>query len=285
LYQNATHQKNGQILPLSFIRHPRIDDLLQIGNLLTLLRSADCNFEISNTTAMKKPALLIDVKLITIAFLVLVVMFSSKQCDAQSTPRVKVTHCYRGLQASYGRNSFRLQSNFPKIDNVFNLDGGQLGVVFGNNVVRFDLGLIGYYSSVGNITGTIDLYTNHAMVRFFPLGTFTNRTFRIDPYVSLGTSYNRSKCFGYYASADDATRNYSVVREDYVGSIRQLNGTAGVGFEFKLHETYDFVHLFSEVQFNQALQSTTTRDVLSKTSLTNSMAINVGIIFGRRKPN
>jgi hypothetical protein len=233
---------------------------------------------------MKKPILLIDSKLITLLLVAILIIFSSTRSDAQSQRGSKTTRYYRGFQGSFGRHSFKLASNLPEINRgVLNLDGGQIGFVLGNDILRLEFGLIGYYSATSNVGGSIDFYTNHAIAKFYPLSALSNKRFLIEPYFAAGISFTRSKFFGDYASADQTRRNNSVVRQEYVGAIRQLNSTIGAGFEVKVVETYDFVHLFTEIRYGHDMHAVTNRNVLSATSFSNHVVMNIGITFGRRK--
>src|SRR5688572_11145238 len=69
---------------------------------------------------------------------------------------------YKGFVASFGTRSQTISSNISKIDQSnFFQTGGQVGLVFGNNIVRSKLGLLGYYVSSGNTKGNTDLYQSN----------------------------------------------------------------------------------------------------------------------------
>jgi hypothetical protein len=190
---------------------------------------------------------------------------------------------YMGLGVNFGSRSFKSASNYSEIDQALvSMAGGQLGITWGNKLFRGDVGLIGYYSSVSNIVGSIDLYTNHASVKFYPTNLFCKTRPRLDPYINAGVMYDRYKFYGHYVIQDAGKVNYSAP-EPYVGSIKQTSATLGAGLEFRLIDKYDFIHFFSEVKWSRNLKSVNTRNVFENTQLGSNTIINVGLYFGAHR--
>ena len=189
---------------------------------------------------------------------------------------------YLGFVASFGRRSFKSESNYEQINrrNV-SADGGQIGVTFGNKVFRGDVGLIGYYSSVSDIAGTIDVYTNHATVKLYPADLLIKKSYssRLEPYINTGITYDRYKFYGRYALNDKNNGNYSGP-EPFLGAIRQINASIGIGLEFKIIDQYDFVHLFSELKWNKPIGNFNTRAEFDDTHLSGNTVFNIGLAFG-----
>jgi hypothetical protein len=186
---------------------------------------------------------------------------------------------YRGFMGSFAMHSFKSSSNFRQLDaREINLAGGQVGVVLGTKLLRYELGLYGYYSSVNNVCGTIDLHTNSGSVKFYPLQLFGLRHPGLEPYVTGGFDYDRFKFYGNYAQKE-APVSYSA-QGPYIGTLRQINATVGAGFELNILNRFDFVHLFSEVKYVLNVANGSSSSILSKTAIADRMIVNVGISFG-----
>jgi len=213
----------------------------------------------------------------TAAIFVLLVSLLSFDASAQ------YTKLYRGFTASFGIHSLTSSSNFHQIDHrLVTVAGGQLGVFIGKDIVQYEIGLIGYYSSVSNVVGTVDLHTNNIAVKVFPLHLLDLQNPRLEPYLSAGVAYDRFKFFGRYANQDAGKMNYSG-NIPHIGTIRQTNATLGAGFNFRIWEDEcNIVNLFTEAKYAYSLSNVSTEQVLENTSLVNHMMVNLGINFGIR---
>jgi hypothetical protein len=186
---------------------------------------------------------------------------------------------YLGFAGSFGRRSFKSESNYLQINrSVVSVDGGQVGLTFGSRVVRGDIGLIGYYSSVTDIAGTIDLYTNHATVKLYPAGLLTKKNYRLEPYINVGIAYDRYKFYGHYAQNGERMGNYSG-QEPFLGVIKQTSSTVGIGLEFKILDQYDFVHLFTDLKWSRPLTNVSSSE-FDHTRLSGNTIFNIGLAFG-----
>ena len=218
---------------------------------------------------------------IAILFIVLVLQVLITQ--AQSFQRNSGNN-YRGLVASFGTRSVTVSSNIVEIDQTNLMEtGGQVGVIFGNNIFKSKIGLLGYYSSTGNVAGSTDLYETNAAINFYPLSMISDRSFIVEPYLAGGISYDRFKFFGCYINEEPGITNYSVGKAPFLGKMKQVNATVGLGLELKLRDRFDFVHLFSEVKYGHNLSSKTDHNAFAGTSLNNQMQVVVGISFGANR--
>jgi hypothetical protein len=185
---------------------------------------------------------------------------------------------YRGIGVSFGSRSFKSVSMYSAIDKkIVSVQGGQLNVTLGNEHLRTDIGLIGYYSSSASVAGSIDYYTNHISTKFYPSYLFTNSHPRFEPYFTTGIAYYRYKFYGHYAAEDVNKINYSAPAP-YLGTVRQMAAAIGVGLEFKIIDKHNFVHLFTEVKWSKSLASGST--TFDNTHLSGNTIVNIGLAFG-----
>ncbi len=190
---------------------------------------------------------------------------------------------YRGFFASFGTRTASVSSDIAEMDQAKLVEtGGQVGVTFGNRMIRSKIGLIGYYSSTGTSAGTTDLYASNASANIYPLSMLSDREFLVEPYLTGGVAYDRFKFFGYYVNREPGVTNYSQSEAPYLGKIKQVNALAGAGIEVKLQDRYSFIHLFSEVRFGKNLSAKATDIAFERTTLKDQMHVSVGISFGAR---
>lgn len=191
---------------------------------------------------------------------------------------------YKGFVASFGVRSAELSSNIGTLhQSSLHQTGGKVGVLFGNEVVRANAGLIGYYSSTGRYAGTTDLYVSDIALNFYPLSWISGKSLVVEPYIAGGLSYDRYKFYGYYLNQEPGQTNYSQTEAPYLGKIKQINATAGVGVEVKLKARFDFIHLFSELTYGHNLSAATANSAFARTSISNQTHLVVGISFGSHR--
>ena len=220
------------------------------------------------------------IKAMFLAILFSILIFQSFAVEGQSF-RNSETRPYRGFVADFGTRSISLSSDIQKINQTSMLQaGGQVGLIFGNRILRSKIGLLGYYSSIDNTAGTTDLYTSHAAVNFYPLSWISGRNLLIEPYITGGLAYDQFKFFGYYINREPGDVNYSQADAPYLGKISQINATIGLGVEIKLRDQYDFVHLFSEVRYGHNLSEKTTHSAFSNTGIYDQTQLILGLSFG-----
>lgn len=190
-----------------------------------------------------------------------------------------ITHL--GFHANFGTNIFGIKSNIPELnENFVSQGGGQLGLIAGNQSVKARIGLLGYYTSDGQVAGSVDLYKSGAAINFYPLAMLCKKQFRVQPYLSGGVSYDRYKFYGYYLDNDGGRVNHSVSEAPSLGAIKQVNTFLGAGIEIRLMERYDFVHFFSEARFGDNLSMSTNNTRFNQTTIASQMQFTAGLSFG-----
>lgn len=188
---------------------------------------------------------------------------------------------FKGFDASFGQLAFKSESNIGEINrNQVNLAGGQIGLILGTPMVRTKVGILGYYSSVSDIAGTIDLYQNNISANVYPLALLTEEKLIFNPYITAGMNYNRFKMYGYYLSKDAGPVNYSVTLEKSLGTLRQFNATLGAGFEINILEDNNFVHLYSEAIYAKNLSGNFDHYEFRHTEFRNQLMVSVGVRYG-----
>ena len=188
---------------------------------------------------------------------------------------------YKGLVVSFGTRSVEVSSDISKINGTNLMEtGGQVGVTFGNQILRTNIGILGYYSSAGNTAGTTDLYESNASMNFYPFALFTGNKCLVQPYLTAGVAYDRFKFFGYYINREPGITNYSQSEAPLLGKIKQVNGTVGMGLELKLRDEFSFINVFSEVKYGYNLSQTASDNAFANTTLMNQMQVVLGLSFG-----
>lgn len=220
------------------------------------------------------------IKAIFLVILFTILLLQSLITTAQPVQR-NPQKIYRGFLATFGTRSQTVSSNIAKIDqNSFLQAGGELGLLVGNNIVRSKVGLLGYYASSGNTAGSTDLYESNLSVNFYPLSWISKKTLIVEPYLTGGLDYDQYKFYGFYLNQEPGTTNYSQAEAPYLGKVKQVNATVGLGIEVKLKDRFDFVHLFSEFKYGHSLSTKTNDNAFSATTLNNQTQIVLGISFG-----
>lgn len=222
-------------------------------------------------------------KLIFFFALFVVLLLRCAVADAQAY-KMDSKKVFKGFVASFGTRTMELSSSIKKINATTLMQaGGKVGLVMGNDILKAKLGLIGYYSSTGNTAGTTDLYESGAAVNFYPLAAILKRKLTVEPYVRGGVDYDQYKFYGYYVNREPGQTNYSQSEAPYLGKIKQVNATAGVGIEVRLKNDLDFIHLFSEVRSGRNLFSKSTNVAFDDTEINNQTQVVLGVSFGAHR--
>lgn len=188
---------------------------------------------------------------------------------------------YKGFVASFGTRTAVVSSNIAQIsESHLTQTGGQVGLVYGNRIVKTKIGLLGYYSSAGKSAGTTDVYTSNVAVNFYPLSLLTDRNFMLEPYFTGGLDYDRYKFYGFYLNQEPGQLNYSQAEAPFLGKIKQVNATGGVGIQVKLKDQFDFIHVFSEFRYGRNLSSKTSDPAFAATQINNARQLIIGVSFG-----
>jgi len=188
---------------------------------------------------------------------------------------------YMGFEATFGVRSFQLNSSISEINQMPVVEeGGSLGLIFGNDLLKAKIRAAGFYYSASSVPRTVDLFETEALVNFYPLEYFRKGENALDIYLIAGVSMDNIKFYGHYLAGDGEKINYSTTNEPYVGKLAQINATGGIGFEYQLPVQYDFVHLFAEAKYGAPLKSGTDSEPFKNTSVKNFTSISVGVSFG-----
>lgn len=214
----------------------------------------------------------------TILTILYVVLFLySIMAEAQSLRSQKMK--FRGLDGTFGFRVFTLDSDLSALDKLSVVqEGGSIGAVFGNRVLRSKVGLLGFFYSSPNIPRTVNVFENEAALNFFPLEMKAGRKV-IDPYLAGGVLYNNVKFKGHYAGATDRQINTSAP-EPTIGSIRKIDLALGTGVEIIPRNYGQFVRFFVEAKYGFNLYQDATDARLSATSVSNQLLCNAGLRFG-----
>ena len=219
------------------------------------------------------------IKAIFIIVLFIVLIFHSVTADAQASRNGE--SLYKGFVASFGTRSANVSSDIKALSELdFSQAGGRIGLIFGNSIVRSKVGLLGYYSSTGNIPGTIDLYQSNIAVHFYPLSLFMKRSLVVEPYITAGLDYDQYRLYGYYLNREPGETNYSQAEAPYLGKIKEVNASIGAGLEVKLKDDYDFIHLFTEVRYGNNLSRKTHDATFGRTEMRQQLQAFIGVSFG-----
>ncbi len=188
---------------------------------------------------------------------------------------------YHGFDVSFGTRTFKFNSNLPELNNAYaGQAGGQVGLLVGNDVWKVRLGILGYYSQTSRIAGQMDVYENNVSANFYPLSLLLKKSSAVAPYLIGGISSDRTKLHGHYASKEEGAANYSSLSQPYIGSINSLSSTFGAGVDFKIIDSFDFVHVYAEATYGMNITQHTKFDALANTKTGNQMNVNMGLRFG-----
>lgn len=200
-------------------------------------------------------------------------------CQVQAQPLKPIK--YVGFEAAFGVRSFQVNSNLPQINGMqAGHEGGSLGVVFGNDLLKAKVRVAGFYYSNANTPRTQELFETAALVNFYPLtcmSNMSNKKAKLRPYITAGVSMDKIKFFGTYLADQKTTEAY----EPLLGKLHQLNATAGIGLEYRLPCQLDFVHLFAEALYGAPVQSRASVQAFDGTSVKQFTSFSFGVSFGR----
>lgn len=188
---------------------------------------------------------------------------------------------YRGYTLGAGTQKYSLASDIPDLNRLnVTREGGSVGVYFGNKLwlVRSAVGL--FYSSP-SVPYSIDVMEVGiaANVYFLQLGVKQYR--RVEPYFSISTKATRSAFYGTFLQKGQT--NYSVADEDLIGRIHSIQSFAGIGAEYQLLGSSEFLHFFVEARYGTTLGDFAAVDALSRTRTTDPMSLVAGVNFGKLK--
>jgi hypothetical protein len=187
---------------------------------------------------------------------------------------------YIGLEAHFGVKASNIISDLEPIHNMRLMEeGGSIGLVMGNQVIKGRMQVAGFYYSNSSVKHTVNMVESSLQLNVYPL-KFINRSRQaINPYVSGGVDYAMLKFFGHYNNPEGKKINYSSSSAPYIGKIATTRGTIGAGIEWRLPQVSDFVHLFAEAKYSFAMAQDAD-EFYKNTTISNSTSVNIGVSFG-----
>lgn len=216
------------------------------------------------------------VKGLALSFL-LIVCLNATLAQAQGLKNSQ--YRYVGFEASFGVKATKLTSDVAAINNMNVMEeGGSIGFVMGNQIVKTRLQAAGFYYSNSSVKQTVNMVESALMVNFYPLKMINKSRQAINPYVSGSVDHTTMKFFGYY-NKPDAKINYSNSSAPYIGKIVTTRGSFGGGIEWRLPQMHDFVHIFAEARYAWGV-SQDGDDFFKNTTVANSTSVNIGVSFG-----
>lgn len=191
---------------------------------------------------------------------------------------------YKGIEVSFGTRSFNIESNVPELNGLSVLEeGGQLGLIAGTDAVRVRVGLAGFFYSSNKVGRTIDLFESDLSLNFYPTEVDGSNSI-IQPYLTGGLVYDRTKFYGRFLKEDQGPVNYSAGKEPYFGRMQQVRAAVGAGVEISVHSgDFHFVHIYAEYKYAGISVHDSSDEVLTQTKQLSPMMISLGVRFGGRK--
>lgn len=186
---------------------------------------------------------------------------------------------YFGFEANFGVKSTKISSDIAAINNMGVMkEGGSLGLVIGNQIVKARLQVAGFYYSNCNVKHAVNLVESALLLNLYPLKFINKSRQALNPYVSSGIDFNSRKFFGHYTTSDSKV-NYSGSAAPYIGKINSTRGIVGGGIEWRLPQMRDFVHLFAEARYSWTMNQDAD-ELLKNTKATDATSITIGVSFG-----
>jgi hypothetical protein len=184
---------------------------------------------------------------------------------------------YVGFEASFGVRTFDTKSNITAVNGIHAAqEGGQLGLVFGNQAWKTRIQVAGFYTPGFNTPHTQELFETAAAVNFYPTALSQLRHHGLFPYVMAGLGIARINFFGKYLE----DQHWDYAYEPYIGRLTQLNPATGIGLEYRLWSDADIIHLFVEATASLPFISTASNKEFSDTTVKRYTSLNVGVNFG-----
>jgi len=216
-----------------------------------------------------------------ILILSLFMFLEFKATQAQAQQLRNSQYRYIGFEANFGVKSSTISSDLAAVNNMSVMEeGGSVGLVLGNQVVKGRMQVAGFYYSNSSVKHTVNRIESAMLLNVYPLKFINKSRQAINPYVSGGVDYSTMKFFGYYNNPEATKKiNYSSSSAPFLGKIASTRGTIGAGIEWRLPQMRDFVHLFAEARYSWAI-SQNADDLFKNTKVSNSTSINIGVSFG-----
>ncbi|HEX7014709.1 MAG TPA: hypothetical protein VF191_04305 [Cyclobacteriaceae bacterium] len=209
-------------------------------------------------------------KVIVFSLLYVVLSVYTLVAEAQ-TPEIMGN--YTGAGVSFQTRFFSLSSDIKALDGLQVMqEGGQAGLYFGNRAVRTRIGLLGLLYSSMQVPRTINVFEVEAGVNYYFL---QGRT--VEPYLTGGLVMDNLRFRGHYLNGEKVNMSEP---EPYLGSITMVDATFGGGIEVSLLESWQFVHLFTEVKYGMKIFEAANNTAFENTTVGDQLMVGLGLRFG-----
>lgn len=189
---------------------------------------------------------------------------------------------YSGLQISYGTRAFSNTSNIKELNGLKTIkDGGSLQYIFGTDIVKLPIGF-GLYKTGIQETKTIGIVEFEMAVNVSLLKLANINTGRFNVYSVTGANINSYSFLGGYIPESDrrVNRKTSGNIEPLIGRVNTVNMNVGLGFEYKIIDDFNFLHIFAEYKRNIQVNEYSNDVVLQQTHVKSTSMVNVGLKVG-----
>jgi hypothetical protein len=181
---------------------------------------------------------------------------------------------YTGAAASFQTRFFTLRSDIEALDGLQVVqEGGQAGLYFGNRAIRSHIGLVGLLYSSMRVPRTINVFEVEAGVNYYLL-----QGRRVEPYLTGGLVFDNLRFRGHYLNNGEQV-NMSEP-EPYLGSIAMMDATVGGGVEVGLLDSFQFVHLFTEIKYGMKIFESASNAAFENTTISDQLMVGLGLRFG-----
>ncbi|UII26214.1 hypothetical protein LVD15_23405 [Fulvivirga maritima] len=194
---------------------------------------------------------------------------------------------YSGIGVSFGVKSLVFNSNIDQLNDYHAIqEGGKASLVLGNDFDQISINAAGWYYASNQSQKTIDLFefgiTNH----LYFLRAFGIKPLGIAPYVISGVSRQRYKFYGAYVDeegrGDEGDRKGA---EPYLGKLKSMSLSLGLGVEYQLQSELEFIHFFAEATGDLSFMSSVDGAAFTDTKTGRLYSFNLGVRFGLKKTN
>ncbi len=210
-------------------------------------------------------------------FLIFVFTLFSISAMAQSSNIRKRDHM--GLTVSFGTRAQDITSDIAVLDKMpVTFEGGSAGVLFGSQLVETKF-TFGFYYSAASVPRTLNMVQFELSNNFHFLNLINSNPRKLSPYLIGAVNHNNYRFFGKYISTETNGAKNRGANEPYLGKVINYVLVGGIGMELMLQQTDNFVKLFTEVKYGQAIAGRADT-AFSNTKLNDQLSINLGVSFG-----
>jgi hypothetical protein len=179
-----------------------------------------------------------------------------------------------------------LKSSIDRLDGIsLTFMGASAGVVMGTPVGKLK-GSMGLYYSEPSVPYDIDMIQGSLTSNLYLLRLREVKYHTIEPYSIVGISRQRTRFYGSNLMGPENDRvrsNNSISDPPLAGIVGFTNLNLGSGLEYQLENRSEFIHFYAEFTYGIPLSQQANKPYFADTTISNPMAITVGINFGKIK--